>query len=130
MAVSPLILLQAIAAIWPSYRDVTNHLPASAGITTQQMISYIIYFVIQLPFILIPIERLRYVFILVAGWCFKDTYTAEYRKLFLWKTMLTIPVSRHWTEWDHFPALTSNIIDVNSDDDMDLCQSRERARRI
>ncbi|KAM3083987.1 hypothetical protein ACMFMG_001908 [Clarireedia jacksonii] len=69
-----------ILAIWPSYANVPNHIPASQGITTQGMISYFLFWIIQLPLLLIPPTRLRYLFItkLVAapvaalatmGWC-------------------------------------------------------------
>lgn len=38
-----------ITAIWPSYAALANHLPVSAGITTQGMVSYLIYWLIQFP---------------------------------------------------------------------------------
>lgn len=56
-------LFQIISAIWPSYRDLPNHLPASAAITTQGMISYLVYHVLQAPFLFIPTHRLHYMFI-------------------------------------------------------------------
>ncbi|KAH8804386.1 NCS1 allantoate transporter [Xylogone sp. PMI_703] len=52
-----------ITAIWPSYADLPNHLPASAGITTQGMVSYFLYHVIQAPFLFIPPHRLQYMFL-------------------------------------------------------------------
>ncbi|KAJ5587177.1 uncharacterized protein N7459_002942 [Penicillium hispanicum] len=52
-----------ITAIWPSYAHLPNHLPASAAITTQGMVSYLIYHVIQTPFLFIPTHRLQYMFI-------------------------------------------------------------------
>ncbi|PQE32553.1 NCS1 nucleoside transporter protein [Rutstroemia sp. NJR-2017a WRK4] len=89
-----------ICSIWPSYANIPNHIPASQGITTQGMIrytiqsaflsksravaykahSYFLFWIIQLPLLLIPPTRLRYLFIvkLVAapvaalatmGWC-------------------------------------------------------------
>jgi NCS1 family nucleobase:cation symporter-1 len=36
-------ITQCIRAIWPSYLDIPNHLPASAGITTQQLLSHFIF---------------------------------------------------------------------------------------
>ncbi|KAK9461358.1 permease for cytosine/purines, uracil, thiamine, allantoin-domain-containing protein [Lipomyces oligophaga] len=49
-------------AIWPSYRNVPNHLPASAHITTQLMGAYAIYFVTIMPLHYIPIHRIRFLF--------------------------------------------------------------------
>lgn len=51
-----------ITAIWPSYASLTNHLPKSAGITTQGMVSYFLYWLLQLPFLLIPTHRPQYMF--------------------------------------------------------------------
>lgn len=51
-----------ITAIWPSYQNVSNHLPAMIGITTKGMVSYLIYWLIQLPLLLIPTHRLQYLF--------------------------------------------------------------------
>jgi NCS1 family nucleobase:cation symporter-1 len=53
-----------ITAIWPSYALLHNSLPASAGITTKGMISYFIYHVVQTPFLLIPTEKLKWMFLL------------------------------------------------------------------
>ncbi|MCJ1412600.1 hypothetical protein MMC19_006697 [Ptychographa xylographoides] len=54
------IMLLAIA---PSYGNIPNQLPASAGITTQGMVSYFLFWIIQLPLLLIPPTKLRYLFI-------------------------------------------------------------------
>ncbi|KAL2784406.1 permease for cytosine/purines, uracil, thiamine, allantoin-domain-containing protein [Aspergillus keveii] len=51
-----------IASIWPSYADLPNHLPASAAITTQGMISYVVYHAVQTPFLFIPTHKLHYMF--------------------------------------------------------------------
>lgn len=51
-----------ITAIWPSFAHLGNQLPASAGITTQGMISYFIYCVVQFPFLLVPTHKLQYLF--------------------------------------------------------------------
>ncbi|OQD84995.1 hypothetical protein PENANT_c011G09405 [Penicillium antarcticum] len=52
-----------ITAIWPSYTNLPNHLPKSAAITTQGMVSYVVYHVIQAPFLFIPTHKLQYMFI-------------------------------------------------------------------
>ncbi|KAH9908847.1 NCS1 nucleoside transporter [Xylariomycetidae sp. FL2044] len=46
----------------PSYNEIPNGLPASAGITTQGMISYFLFWIIQLPLLLIHPTRLRPLF--------------------------------------------------------------------
>jgi NCS1 family nucleobase:cation symporter-1 len=52
-------LTQVIRAIWPSYLNIPNHLPASAGITTQQMVSHFLFWSIQFPFLLIRPHKLK-----------------------------------------------------------------------
>ncbi|KAF8517332.1 cytosine-purine permease [Gautieria morchelliformis] len=54
---------QMLRAIWPSYRNIPNHLPPSAGITTQGMLSYFLFWIIQLPFLLLRPHKLRYLFL-------------------------------------------------------------------
>lgn len=56
-------MTQIIRAIWPSYLDITNKLPASAGITSQQMCSHVLFWSIQFPFLLIPPHKLRWFFV-------------------------------------------------------------------
>ncbi|KAF2092331.1 NCS1 nucleoside transporter [Saccharata proteae CBS 121410] len=51
-----------ITAIWPSYANLPNHLPASAGVTTQGMVSYFLYSIIQFPLLLVPTHKLQYMF--------------------------------------------------------------------
>ena len=51
-----------LRAIWPSYNNIPNSIPDSAGITTQGMVSYFLFWIIQLPLLLIPPTRLRYLF--------------------------------------------------------------------
>ncbi|CAD6448259.1 cc93cd0c-e188-46c6-8af0-6f289de46d4f [Sclerotinia trifoliorum] len=69
-----------ILAIWPSYANVPNHIAEGQGITTQGMISYFLFWIIQLPLLLIPPTRLRYLFgvkliaapvaaLATMGWC-------------------------------------------------------------
>ncbi|ETN42390.1 uncharacterized protein HMPREF1541_01544 [Cyphellophora europaea CBS 101466] len=62
-AAGALAVTQMIKAIWPSYGTLANSLPESAGITTQGMISYFIFFVVQTPFIFIPMHKLRPMFL-------------------------------------------------------------------
>lgn len=71
------IMLRAWA---PSYNDIPNHLPDNAGITTQGMCSYFLFWIIQLPLLLIHPTKLRPIFIVkligapiaaigTMGWC-------------------------------------------------------------
>ncbi|KAF2722915.1 hypothetical protein K431DRAFT_345114 [Polychaeton citri CBS 116435] len=55
-------ITQCIRVIWPSYLDIPNHIPASIGITTQQMISHLLFWSIQLPFLLTPPHKLKWFF--------------------------------------------------------------------
>lgn len=48
----------------PGYLDVPNHIPESSGITTVDMVSYFLFWLIQLPFFFINSNHLRYAFIL------------------------------------------------------------------
>lgn len=56
-------LTQIIRAIWPSYLNIPNHLPASAGVTSQQLLSHFLFWSIQFPFLLIPPHKLRWFFV-------------------------------------------------------------------
>lgn len=52
-----------LTAIWPSYAHIKNQLSDDAGITTQGMISYFLFWIIQLPLLLIPPTKLRWLFV-------------------------------------------------------------------
>jgi NCS1 family nucleobase:cation symporter-1 len=54
---------QMIRAIWPSYLNIPNHIPESVGITTQQMVSHLIFWSIQFPILLTPPHKLQWFFI-------------------------------------------------------------------
>jgi NCS1 family nucleobase:cation symporter-1 len=55
-----------LAAIWPSYLNIPNHLPASAGITSQGLLSHFLFWSVQLPFLLIQPHKLKWFFVLKA----------------------------------------------------------------
>lgn len=59
-------MTQVIRAIWPSYLALPNHLPPSAGITTQQMVSHLLFWTLQFPILLTPPHKLRWFFVLKA----------------------------------------------------------------
>jgi nucleobase:cation symporter-1, NCS1 family len=56
-------MTQVIRAIWPSYLNIPNHLPESAGITTQEMVSHFVFWSIQFPVLLISPYKLRWFFV-------------------------------------------------------------------
>ncbi len=69
-----------LCALAPQYADIPNHLPANAGITTMGMCSYFLFWIIQLPLLLIHPTKLRPIFwvklvaapiaaIATMGWC-------------------------------------------------------------
>ncbi len=69
-----------LTAIAPSYADIPNALPESSGITTQGMCSYFLFWIIQLPLLLIHPTKLKPIFwvklvgapiaaIATMGWC-------------------------------------------------------------
>jgi nucleobase:cation symporter-1, NCS1 family len=51
-----------LTALWPSFASLPNHLPASAGITTGGMLAYFLYWLLQLPLLLIPTHKLTLLF--------------------------------------------------------------------
>ncbi|KAH7379953.1 permease for cytosine/purines, uracil, thiamine, allantoin-domain-containing protein [Cadophora sp. MPI-SDFR-AT-0126] len=53
---------QIIRSIFPSFLNIPNHLPESAGITTQEMIAHFVFWSVQFPFMLTPPHKLKYFF--------------------------------------------------------------------
>ncbi|KEF57401.1 uncharacterized protein A1O9_05318 [Exophiala aquamarina CBS 119918] len=51
-----------LTAIWPSFANIPNHIPADQGITTSGMIGFVLYFLLQLPFLCIPYTKVQYFF--------------------------------------------------------------------
>ncbi|KAI5468171.1 allantoin permease [Mariannaea sp. PMI_226] len=56
-----------LRAIWPSIDKMHNTIPASTGMTLQQFVSFILYFVIQLPFLFLSPKKLRYLVYAASG---------------------------------------------------------------
>jgi NCS1 family nucleobase:cation symporter-1 len=52
-----------LTAIWPSYARIPNHLPKSAGITSSGMLSHLLFWSLQLPFLLIRPHKLKWFFV-------------------------------------------------------------------
>ncbi|KAF2495747.1 hypothetical protein BU16DRAFT_581242 [Lophium mytilinum] len=51
-----------LTAIWPSFAHIPNHIPADEGITTAGMCGFVLYFLLQLPFLCIPYTKVQYFF--------------------------------------------------------------------
>jgi NCS1 family nucleobase:cation symporter-1 len=51
-----------LTAIWPSFGKIHNTIPEDQGITTSGMIAFLLYFLLQLPFLCIPYTKIQYFF--------------------------------------------------------------------
>lgn len=51
-----------LTAIWPSFANIKNTIPESEGISTAGMIGFLLYFLLQLPFLCIPYTKVQYFF--------------------------------------------------------------------
>lgn len=43
-----------LQAIWPSFANFPNSLPASANVTSSQLLCFFIFYIVQLPMLWIP----------------------------------------------------------------------------
>ncbi|KAK5999702.1 hypothetical protein QM012_005108 [Aureobasidium pullulans] len=55
-----------LTSIWPSYAHIPNHLPKSAGITSSGLLSHLLFWSLQLPFLLIKPHKLKWFFVFKA----------------------------------------------------------------
>ncbi|KAJ7616013.1 permease for cytosine/purines, uracil, thiamine, allantoin-domain-containing protein, partial [Roridomyces roridus] len=51
-----------LGAIFPSFKHFKNHLPASAHVTSSQLLCFFIFYIIQLPLLYVDITKLRHFF--------------------------------------------------------------------
>ncbi|KAI5360733.1 Putative purine-cytosine permease [Septoria linicola] len=51
-----------LRAIWPSFANIPNTIPEDQGITSAGMIAFLLYFLLQLPFLCIPYTKIQYFF--------------------------------------------------------------------
>ncbi|KAF2455591.1 uracil permease [Lineolata rhizophorae] len=51
-----------LGAIWPSFLTLPNHIPESEGIATNTMVSFFIFWLIQVPFLCMHPNNLRWLF--------------------------------------------------------------------
>ena len=73
-----------LGAIWPSFLTLPNHIPESQGIATNTMISFLIFWIAQIPFLYMHPNNLRWLFmaksvivpiawIAILIWAFRST---------------------------------------------------------
>lgn len=55
-----------IGAIWPSFLEIRNGIRPGEGITTAGMVGFVVYWVVQFPFLCIRPDRVRWVFLVKA----------------------------------------------------------------
>ncbi|KAL6249940.1 hypothetical protein RBB50_002241 [Rhinocladiella similis] len=51
-----------LTAIWPSFKNIPNHIAKDEGITSAGMVGFLLYFLLQLPFLCIPYTKVQYFF--------------------------------------------------------------------
>ncbi|KAL5525044.1 hypothetical protein ACEPAF_8913 [Sanghuangporus sanghuang] len=56
-------IYQMLKAIWPSIAGMHNQLPSGAHITTSGMLCYILYWLIQFPFMFVSPQKIRWLFV-------------------------------------------------------------------
>ncbi|EXJ95149.1 hypothetical protein A1O1_00268 [Capronia coronata CBS 617.96] len=56
-------MFQIIRSIWPSFLDMPNHLPESAGLASNMMVAHFVFWSVQLPILLIPPHKLKWFFV-------------------------------------------------------------------
>jgi NCS1 family nucleobase:cation symporter-1 len=72
-----------LRSIWPSYYYLKNTLPASAGVTTRDFLSFFLFWLCMIPAAYCPVEKMKYLFYVKAavvpaaffalfGWCIAD----------------------------------------------------------
>lgn len=73
-----------IRAIWPSFGDIKNTLPEHLGITTQNMIGFLLLWLVQAPLACVPVRRLSIFFTIKAY-----TSIILFGGLFIWALVVT-----------------------------------------
>ncbi|KAG2415217.1 hypothetical protein HFD88_006408 [Aspergillus terreus] len=51
-----------IRAIWPSYNNIPNSIPASSGVTTRDFVSFFLFWLLSLPALWFPVHKIRHLF--------------------------------------------------------------------
>ncbi|PWY94817.1 uridine permease Fui1 [Aspergillus sclerotioniger CBS 115572] len=51
-----------IQSIWPSYKNLPNHIPASSGVTSKDFLSFFLFWLFSLPALWFPVHKIRHLF--------------------------------------------------------------------
>jgi len=51
-----------LQAIWPSFKDFPNHIPASSHVTSAQLLCFFLFIIVQLPLLWLHVSKLRFLF--------------------------------------------------------------------
>jgi len=51
-----------LTAIWPSYKNIPNHVDPGQGLDTKGFVAFFLYFLLQIPFLCIPYTKIQYFF--------------------------------------------------------------------
>ncbi|GAA5917236.1 hypothetical protein JCM5296_002403, partial [Sporobolomyces johnsonii] len=73
-----------ITAIWPSFGRIPNRLPENLGITTQEMVGFLLLWLVQAPLACIPVYRLK-TFFSIKAYISMIAFFA----LFVWSLVVT-----------------------------------------
>ena len=52
-----------LGAIWPSYLRLPNHIPESQGIDTKTMVAFFLFWLAQIPFLMMSPQKVRFLFL-------------------------------------------------------------------
>ena len=77
-------LQNCITAIWPSFENFPNHLPAGSNIDSAGLLCFFLYWIVQTILSIMPIQKLRLLF-LAKAIIVPPTFAA----LFLWAVIVT-----------------------------------------
>ncbi|KAL2815630.1 permease for cytosine/purines, uracil, thiamine, allantoin-domain-containing protein [Aspergillus cavernicola] len=115
-----------LGAIWPSFLNIHNDLPEGEGITTQGMVGFLLFWLLQIPFLLIHPNKLRWLFlfksiVVPAAWVAMLVWafvaTSNGGDLFSQRSQLTGP-SYSWAMMSSLTAVIGNYatLSVNQAD--------------
>ncbi|KAJ5690888.1 hypothetical protein N7462_005280 [Penicillium macrosclerotiorum] len=60
------VIWYGVQAIWPDYKVLPNTMPAGAGVSTKQFVSFFLFWMLSLPALWFPIYKIRHLFTIKA----------------------------------------------------------------
>ncbi|KAK0127621.1 hypothetical protein ONS96_007148 [Cadophora gregata f. sp. sojae] len=51
-----------LQAVWPSFKNFPNHIPATSHVTSAQMLCFFLFIIVQLPLLWLHVSKLRFLF--------------------------------------------------------------------